>query len=90
MKSYFNISLPTSWAELTDKQLLMVYGLFARDLSAAEVKTLCLMKWNGLKVLSHSASPPFPHQEKRRAGSGSKYEADSASHLSPQPPRLPG
>ena len=48
----FNIALPTSWAELTDKQLLMVYGLFARDLSAAEVKTLCLMKWNGLKVLA--------------------------------------
>ena len=48
----FNITLPTSWDELTDKQLLMVYGLFARDLSAAEVKTLCLMKWNGLKVLA--------------------------------------
>ena len=30
----------------------MVYGLFARDLSAAEVKTLCLMKWNSLKVLA--------------------------------------
>ena len=46
----FNISLPTSWAELTDKQLLLVYELFARDLSAAEVKTLCLVKWNRLKV----------------------------------------
>ena len=50
MKS-FNISLPTSWAELSDKQLLLVFELFARDLSAAEVKTLCLMKWNRLKVL---------------------------------------
>ena len=48
----FNITLPTSWAGLSDKQLLMVYGLFARDLSAAEVKTLCLMKWNHLKVLA--------------------------------------
>lgn len=48
----FNISLPTSWAELTDKQLHLVYDLFARDLSAAEVKTLCLIKWNGLKVLA--------------------------------------
>ena len=48
----FNITLPTSWAELSDKQLLMVYHLFASDLSAAEVKTLCLMKWNGLKVLA--------------------------------------
>ncbi|SFW42170.1 hypothetical protein SAMN02910409_2212 [Prevotellaceae bacterium HUN156] len=48
----FNITLPTSWAELSDKQLLMVYGLFARDLSAAEVKTLSIMKWNSLKVLA--------------------------------------
>ena len=47
-----NLTLPTSWAELTDKQLLMVYNLFARDLSAAEVKTLCLMKWNRLKVIN--------------------------------------
>ena len=38
----FNLTLPTSWEELTDKQLLLVYDLFARDLSAAEVKTLCL------------------------------------------------
>jgi hypothetical protein len=45
MKS-FNITLPTSWAELSDKHLHMVYSLFARDLSSAEVKTLCLMKWN--------------------------------------------
>ena len=48
----FNITLPESWAELTDKQLLMVYHLFASDLSAAEVKTLCMMKWGGLKVLA--------------------------------------
>ncbi|MBQ3641816.1 hypothetical protein II906_07845 [bacterium] len=55
----FNITLPESWAELSDKQLLMVYGLFARDLSAAEVKTLCLMKWNGLHVLSQLPDKRF-------------------------------
>ena len=55
----FNITLPTNWAELTDKQLHMVYNLFARDLSAAEVKTLCLMKWNGLKVLSQLPDKRF-------------------------------
>ena len=59
MEAVFNISLPTSWAELTDKQLLMVYNLFARDLSAAEVKTLCLVKWNGLKVLSQLPDKRF-------------------------------
>ena len=48
----FNITLPTSWGEMNDKQLHMVYHLFARDLSSAEIKALCLMKWNGLKVLS--------------------------------------
>ena len=58
MKS-FNITLPTSWADLSDKQLHMVYSLFARDLSAAEVKTLCLMKWNGLKVLSQLPDKRF-------------------------------
>lgn len=52
MEATFNITLPTSWEELTDKQLLLVYDLFARDLSAAEVKTLCLVKWNRLKVLA--------------------------------------
>lgn len=46
----FNISLPTSWEEPTDKHLLLVCELFSRDLSAPEVKTLCLVKWNRLKV----------------------------------------
>ena len=59
MEAVFNISLPTSWAELTDKQLQMVYNLFARDLSAAEVKTLCLVKWNDLKVLSQLPDKRF-------------------------------
>jgi len=52
MEAVFNISLPTSWDELSDKQLMLIFELFARDLSAAEVKTLCLMKWNRLKVLA--------------------------------------
>ena len=62
-----NITLPTSWAELSDKQLLMVYGLFARDLSAAEVKTLCLMKWNGLKVLATLSRHRFLIKRRKRA-----------------------
>jgi len=52
MEAVFNISLPTSWEELTDKQLLMVFDLFSRNLSSAEVKTFCLMKWNHLRVLA--------------------------------------
>ena len=59
MEAIFNITLPTSWSELTDKQLHMVYHLFARDLSSAEIKTLCLMKWNGLKVLNQLPDKRF-------------------------------
>ena len=59
MEKTFNITLPTSWAELSDKQLHMVYSLFARDLSSSEVKTLCLMKWNGLKVLGQMPDKRF-------------------------------
>ena len=59
MEATFNITLPTSWVELSDKQLHLIYSLFARDLSSSEVKTLCLMKWNGLKVLSQLPDKRF-------------------------------
>ena len=52
MGEVFEITLPRSWAELTDGQLLTVYNLFAREISAAEVKTLCLMKWNKIRVIT--------------------------------------
>ena len=61
----FDIILPESWAELTDKQLLMVYRLFASDLSAAEVKTLCMMKWNCLQVLASLPKKRFLIKRKR-------------------------
>ncbi len=63
----FNITLPTSWAELSDKQLHLAYSLFARDLSSAEVKTLCLMKWNGLKVLAQLPDKRFLIKRKGEA-----------------------
>ena len=52
MGEVFEITLPRSWAELADQQLLTVYHLFAREISAAEVKTLCLMKWNKIQVIT--------------------------------------
>ena len=67
MKAVFNITLPTSWDELTDKQLLMVFDLFSRELSSAEAKTLCLMKWNHLKVLATLPRHRFIIRRKREA-----------------------
>lgn len=65
MEAVFDLSLPTSWEELTDKQLLMVYGLFARKLSAAEVKTLCLIKWNKLTILARLREHKYLVQRNR-------------------------
>lgn len=73
MGAVFNISLPTSWADLTDKQLLMVFSLFASERSAEEVKTLCLMKWNGLEVLNeHPQNTFLIKQGKRKVNLTSK------------------
>lgn len=57
--------MPTSWDELSDKQLLTVFALFARDLSAAEVKTLCLMKWNKMTVLAQLRGHKYLVQRNR-------------------------
>lgn len=42
--------LPTSWEQLTDKQLYDVYGLANQPLSATQLKTICLFRWTNLKV----------------------------------------
>lgn len=45
-----NLSVPTSWNELDDKQLRYVYSLIANDLSLDEIKTLALIQWATPKV----------------------------------------
>ena len=81
MVATINISLPTSWTELSDKQLHMVYSLFARDLSAAEVKTLCLMKWNGLKVLGQLPDKRFLIRRGKEIVSLSSRQIQQASSV---------
>ena len=45
-----NLIVPKGWHELDDKQLRYLFGLLADDYSSAEVRTLCLFCWSGLKV----------------------------------------
>ena len=47
----FSISLPNSWEELTDEQLLFFFRQVARDLPLKEVLPICLCKWAFLSVL---------------------------------------
>lgn len=45
-----NLTVPTSWNELDDKQLRYIYSLIAEDLSLDEIKTLAFLKWAKPKV----------------------------------------
>ncbi|MBQ4917516.1 MAG: hypothetical protein IIU72_06110, partial [Muribaculaceae bacterium] len=46
-----NLIVPRGWHELDDKQLRYLFGLLADDYSSAEIRTLCLFRWSGMKVL---------------------------------------
>lgn len=50
----FSISLPKSWSELSDQQLLFFFRQVARDLSMNEVLALCVCKWAEIVVLCHA------------------------------------
>lgn len=46
------INVPKSWNELTDAQLYYIYSLLAENLSSAQIKTYCLLKWGKLKIVA--------------------------------------
>lgn len=50
----FSLSLPKSWSELSDQQLLFFFRQVARDLPMNEVLALCVCKWAEIVVLCHA------------------------------------
>ena len=56
-----NINVPREWHELDDKQLRYLFGLLADDYSSAEIRTLCLLRWSGLKVLQKTLFVCYEH-----------------------------
>lgn len=47
-----DLSLPQSWAELTQEQLYYLYQQLAQELTAEEVMVKCLMKWTGFTIVA--------------------------------------
>ena len=45
-----NLTVPSSWNDLSDEQLRYVYSLIANDFSLDEIKTLALLQWATPKV----------------------------------------
>ena len=50
-KVTINITLPTSWAELTNEQLYYVFDLIGDSLSGPQIRTYCFFRWGGLGVV---------------------------------------
>ena len=46
-----NFILPQDWQELGDKRLRYVYELIAAEHTTDEIKTICLLRWSGTKVI---------------------------------------
>lgn len=47
-----NITLPTAWSELSQEQLRFVFRQLARDITAAQLKAICLLHWAHIKILA--------------------------------------
>ena len=52
----FSISLPQTWSELSDQQLLFFFRQVGRDLPLNEVLAICVCKWAHLSVLCRDGS----------------------------------
>lgn len=46
-----NLAVPAGWQELTDRQLLGVFRLMAREYSSEEIKFISLLRWARLTVI---------------------------------------
>ena len=46
-----NLTVPTSWEKLSEKQLRYVFGLIAHGFAMQQIKTYCLFRWSGMDVM---------------------------------------
>ncbi len=57
-KPTINLTVPTGWDQLNDKQLRYVFGLMAQGFSTVQIKTYCLFRWTGMQVLICTVEKP--------------------------------
>ena len=50
MEAFFDLSLPKSWEDLSDPQLLFFFRQLATDKPMAEIQTLCMCQWANVLV----------------------------------------
>ena len=59
MRQTINLTVPKSWQELPDKELRFVFRLFNGSFTLTQVKTRCLIRWAGMKVVRQDGALTF-------------------------------
>lgn len=52
MNITFDLMLPASWEELTTEQRLYVYFLLSEGYTCEAIRSYCLLRWGGIKVVA--------------------------------------
>ena len=76
----FNITLPTDWSQLTDKQLTFLFEQLSKNRPAYDVETRCLLKWAQLVILDQLPNGSFIVRRTIR-----KFRVFRAKHPEEQP-----
>ena len=90
MELSFNLTLPKAWAELTTAQQLYVYFLLSEGYDAAAIRSFCLLRWSGIKVLAAQGRQnylvQYGHQRGLLSASQVAAAATELSFLNELPP----
>ncbi len=62
----FDISLPTNWSQLTDRQLTFLFAQLGKNRPAYDTETRCLLKWAQLIVIDQLPDGSFLVRKKRK------------------------
>ena len=86
----FNLSLPSSWEEMSAEQRLYVYFLLSEGYTSEAIRSYCLLRWSGIRVVAAQGGHKFLVQYGKQYGllaaSQVAAAATSLSFLDELPP----
>ncbi len=94
-KINFSIILPATWEELSTEKRTYVYFLLSEGYSPDKIRTFCLLRWSGIRVVGAQGNHRFMVQYEGNYGILSAAQLDAAGQALkfldtiPQIPYLP-
>ena len=68
MNITFELMLPASWEELTTEQRLYVYFLLSEGYTCEAVRSYCLLRWSGIRVMAAQGGHKYLVQHGKQYG----------------------